>query len=818
MSDAFLLQITLSKYVVSDTGVAMTITLRPTVPVLSGSKLVITLIGQPLTGLPSPPSVTVIAPSGGATIIVSSSRIPGTSSEIEFVFGADISANTVLTLSLGTFSLPANVLPGIDAVDAAILNAAGNLIAASSQGSFPAIFSTIISGSSVGVSSSIANAPNVTVSVSFTPTSPITVLRLTGLTFVDFVAASGTRRLLQTGVSCTNLAYASAGALTVVYSAIDGSLSLTFPGGGASRINSAIPCVCQISGFRNSAAAAASPGIMVTTYDNNGAGSAMQSGVVFPAILCEPGYLQSTSGNAINCAPCAKGTYSDTPGATQCLQCPSGTYSNTAAASSLAACTLCPPATFSNSSGVSDASACSVCLPGTNSSLPGAAACAPCKSGSYAESYGQQYCDLCRAGSYGQQQRASSRAACSVCSAGTFSKNGSMMCTRCPPGSTSEEGSGDCKPCLEGTYSEIGGECFRCPGITWSLANGSTSLRECSGIRVDVGGSRVAYTLGIIILVIYILSFSLVPSWTAADTVMRFQLTANFEGRLEKKSKASNRRRSSTWSERVTSKLSKSSASSGPALAAEKRFFEVGDCVLWYRQELDQNPDAVIGTIESTSVYPEQDADELGDFVVFVKMDPSFEPLIQRLHDAGAAGGEKPVLIDSRYRSCRCQLKEAPASHAHLPVFGWRIGRWEIVRQINACFQLLLMSLFPAIDTISDLVYILSSLFANYYIFAASIVCITAQFWLYVKRLKQRRVFEALKKRRVELAYLKGLSFWPKWASPDSLPVFLTMILPVYFIYHVIFPVVWFLLGYAIYSFQLFPISRISNRWLYAFV
>ena len=151
-------------------------------------------------------------------------------------------------------------------------------------------------------------------------------------------------------------------------------------------------------------------------------------------------------------------------------------------------------------------------------------------------------------------------------------------------------------------------------------------------------------------------------------------------------------------------------------------------------------------------------------------------------------------------------------------MLGWTVGRWEIVRQINACFQLLLMSLFPAIDTISDLVYILSSLFANSYIFAASLVCITAQFWLYIKRLKQRRVFEALKKRRVELAYLKGLSFWPKWASPDSLPVFLTMILPFYFIYHVIFPVVWFLLGYALYSFQLFPISRISNRWLYAFV
>ena len=797
----------------------MTITLRPAISVSSGYKLVITLVGQPLSGLPSPPLTAVIAPSQGATSIISSSRVkPATSSEIECVFGAGFSANTLLTLSFGTFSLPASALPGSDAIDAAILDALDNVIAASSQGSFPAIFSTTISGSSVGVSSSVANAPNVTVSVTFSPTSAITVLKLTGLTFADFVATSGTRRLLQAGVSCTNLAYAGAGALTVAYSAVDGDLSLTFPGGSASRINQAIPCVCQISGFRNPAASAASPGIMVTTFDSSGVGSAMQGGVVFPPILCEPGYSQSTSSNAVVCTPCAKGTYSVTPGASQCLQCPSGTYSTTAAAASQASCTPCPPATFSNNSGASDASVCGMCSPGTSSSMPGANACAPCKGGSYVESSGQQYCDLCQAGSYGSQQRASSRAACSACSTGTFSKNGSITCTRCPPGTSSQEGAGDCQPCLTGTYSEIGGECLKCPGITYSLANGTTSWRDCSGILVDVGGGQVAYAIGITILIIYMISFSLVPSYSAADAVMRFQLTADFEGRLGKNKKAPNRRRSSTWSERVKTRLSSSSRMTSSA-AADKRFFEVGDCVLWQGQELAPHADAVIGTIESTSVYPEQDADELGNFVVFVKMDPLFKPMLPRLQDAAdAAGGDKPVLIDSRFRSCRCQLKEAPASHAYMPVFGWRIGRWGIVRQINACFQLLLMSLFPAIDTISDLVYILSSQFANYYIFAASLVCITAQFWLYVKRLKQRRVFEAFKKRRVELVYLKGLSFWPKWASPDSLPVFLTMILPFYFIYHIIFPVVWFLLGYAIYSFQLFPISRISNRWLYAFV
>ena len=50
------------------------------------------------------------------------------------------------------------------------------------------------------------------------------------------------------------------------------------------------------------------------------------------------------------------------------------------------------------------------------------------------------------------------------------------------------------------------------------------------------------------------------------------------------------------------------------------------------------------------------------------------------------------------------------------------------------------------------------------------------------------------------------------------MPVFLTLILPFYFIYHVVFPIIWFSVGYVVYSFQLFPISRISNRWLYLLV
>ncbi len=815
-----LLQITLSKHLASDTGVTMTVTLRPAVSVPSGSKLVITLVARPLSGLPSPPLTSVIAPSQGAAGIISSSRIvPFTASEIEVVFGAEISANTLLTFSFGTFALPANAFSS-SAVDAAIVDGrSNNVIAASSQGTFPAIFSTVLASSSVSLSSSVANAAGVTVSVTFYPSAAITSLRLTGLTFVAYAGAPGNRRLLQSEVSCTNLAYSGVGALSVTYDPVDGDLSLSFPGGSASRISQSSPCICQISGFRNPAAASASPGIMVTTYDTSNIGSGMQSGVVFPPILCEKGYLQSSSNNVINCAPCTKGLYNELPGAAQCLQCPSGTYGNSTAAVSMASCTPCPPTTFSDKTGASDAAACSRCPPGTNSSVPGAVACAPCAAGSYAESQGQLYCDLCQAGYFGSKSRASSKDVCVMCPAGTYSKNGSMICTRCAPGTSSKEGSRECQPCLAGEYSESG-DCIKCPGISYSLKNGSASVLDCSGVLV--GGRPFAATLGIVILFIYILSFSLVPSWTAADTVMRFEYTANFDGRLGKNVKTTRRKRTSSWTERASSKIFKSSNPLSPSPVEErheKRFFQEGDEIRWEGQEWALEADAIVGTVESTTVYPEQDADELGDFDVFVKIHPSFEPMLQKLEQAAVAtGGEKPVMFDSKCRSCRCQLKSAPASHASMPLFGWRLGRWEIMRQINACFQLLLMSLFPAIDTISDLVYILSSEFASTAIFAVSLFFLTSQFWLYMNRLRQRHVFKALMRRRVDLAYLKGRAYWPKWASPDSLPVFLTMILPFYFVFHVVFPIVWFLLGYALYSFQLFPISRISNRWLYAFV
>jgi hypothetical protein len=339
------------------------------------------------------------------------------------------------------------------------------------------------------------------------------------------------------------------------------------------------------------------------------------------------------------------------------------------------------------------------------------------------------------------------------------------------------------------------------------------------GVKLDIGGRNAVISTGIIIFLTYILSFALVPVWSSSDKIMRLHLSANFEGRLQQKSKSTRNHRESTWSERIHARLS---AVVLEKYDTEKRFFGVGDVLIWRNGDKKISSGVItIGTVESTTVYAEQDADENSSFDIFLKVDPSFQ-LLQELSAAADSEDDshKPVLIDSSNHSCRCRLQKAPATHVYVSLFGFKIkiGPWEVVRQANACLQLLLMSVFPAVDTISDLMYILDSKFANSTVFGASLFFLTSQFWLFVRRLYRRRVFHALLERRIELNFVKGLWFWPKWASPDNLFVFLMMIVPLYVIYFVVFPVIWFFIGYAIYSFQLFPISRISNRWLYAFV
>jgi hypothetical protein len=203
-----------------------------------------------------------------------------------------------------------------------------------------------------------------------------------------------------------------------------------------------------------------------------------------------------------------------------------------------------------------------------------------------------------------------------------------------------------------------------------------------------------------------------------------------------------------------------------------------------------------IGAVQSTSVSSDKDLDESGNFVAFIRLEPNFVALFEELSAAkipsfcaiiynnlfgefpirtvlDSKSGKKPVLTDSSTNGCRCQLQEVPQSHAQMPIFGFQIARWELFGKISACFHLLLFTIWPALDSITDLVYILSQSFCNYYLFAASVLCFILQVWCFIARLKRHRVLEAVRLRKIELTLLKGLSWWPKWASPDSLLVFL---------------------------------------------
>ena len=108
-----------------------------------------------LTALQTPPVTRVISPIF-ASNPVSARQI--SSREFQLLFSVNVAANSILKISFETFRLPSTSSPGSDAVEAALVDADGNVFAPSSTGSYPAIFAKTTSGSSVGLSSSVANA------------------------------------------------------------------------------------------------------------------------------------------------------------------------------------------------------------------------------------------------------------------------------------------------------------------------------------------------------------------------------------------------------------------------------------------------------------------------------------------------------------------------------------------------------------------------------------------------------------------------------------------------------------------------------------
>jgi len=61
-----------------------------------------------------------------------------------------------------------------------------------------------------------------------------------------------------------------------------------------------------------------------------------------------------------------------------------------------------------------------------------------------------------------------------------------------------------------------------------------------------------------------------------------------------------------------------------------KRVFKVGDSLVWE----SHRSNGVIGIVQSTSVSPEQDVDDIGNFVAFIRIEPNFVALFHELSAA----------------------------------------------------------------------------------------------------------------------------------------------------------------------------------------
>ena len=226
-----------------------------------------------------------------------------------------------------------------------------------------------------------------------------------------------------------------------------------------------------------------------------------------PCTLCEKGTFVAGVG-AKACTNCPQGTFSDTMGAVSCASCATGTYSTIEGAS---VCSLCSESLPSNAVWISQSGS-TYCTWQCNSGYfkNTDTTCTPVPSGtfyiwssgtyspigSYCSSFGKWqitdviwnfHCyvtNLCKAGTYSVWIN---QISCISCPAGTVSKGttGSASlaaaCTSCTAGTFSPSPSTACAPCGPGTYSGTGADaCSSC-----------SSLPACSAdqYRNGCGGS-----------------------------------------------------------------------------------------------------------------------------------------------------------------------------------------------------------------------------------------------------------------------------------------------------------------------------------------
>ena len=197
----------------------------------------------------------------------------------------------------------------------------------------------------------------------------------------------------------------------------------------------------------------------------------------------------------IRCGPCSPGTQPSSD-RTRCDPCPAGFYSNdgffcyecysgTYAAEESSKCTACPAGKLS----VNNYTACENCSVGS-SSWDGTM-CYPCWQGSY--SVGGTECLLCPEGRFSSADGASE---CALCSAGTYSAEGSWSCEPCGWSEVASEGSGRCDSCPGGSIPlDNRTACSLCPagkytepGSAWCYdcwfgysSEGSSRCEDCPG-------------------------------------------------------------------------------------------------------------------------------------------------------------------------------------------------------------------------------------------------------------------------------------------------------------------------------------------------
>lgn len=203
-------------------------------------------------------------------------------------------------------------------------------------------------------------------------------------------------------------------------------------------------------------------------------------------------------------------------GSAACTPCPAGTWAfpSDVGSTSFSQCNACAQSSYSASQSVLYTS----CKCNAGYTGQDGAPCPPCPSGSYKDASGSAACTGCSAGTYSTTVSATVPATCLACHGNSTSNyySGQQTDCRCVAGHTGADGGPSCPDCAAGSWkSWVGGQscqlckagqysatlgaesttvCLTCPSNTYSSA-GSGSLNGCTANRgYYMSGSSAFYT------------------------------------------------------------------------------------------------------------------------------------------------------------------------------------------------------------------------------------------------------------------------------------------------------------------------------------